>query len=212
MKDYAIYMLDAGGHVTNWNPGAEAIKGYSADEIVGKHFSRFYTEEDQQAGEPERALRTAKEAGKYEVEAWRVRKDGSRFRAGVLIDPIYGEGGVLIGFAKVTRDLTERWHAQQGLEQARETMAQAQKMEAVGRLTGGVAHDFNNLLTIFGRPLTCLKCLRSARRSASATSTLSGRRLIEPLPLPPSYWRFRDASHSSPKSLMPERAFRPCVG
>jgi PAS domain S-box-containing protein len=157
VKDYAVYMLDAGGHVTNWNPGAEAIKGYRADEIVGEHFSSFYTEEDRQAGEPERALRTARDAGKYEVEAWRVRKDGSRFRAGVLIDPIYDEGGMLIGFAKVTRDLTERWHAQQELERARETMAQAQKMEAVGRLTGGVAHDFNNLLTIIRSSVDLLK-------------------------------------------------------
>ncbi len=157
VKDYAVYMLDAGGHVTNWNPGAQAIKGYSADEIVGEHFSSFYTEEDRQAGEPERALQTAREAGKYEVEAWRVRKDGSRFRAGVLIDPIYDEGGTLIGFAKVTRDLTERWHAQQEVERARETMAQAQKMEAVGRLTGGVAHDFNNLLTIIRSSVDLLK-------------------------------------------------------
>lgn len=148
VKDYAIYMLDPLGHVTNWNPGAQTIKGYSADEIIGQHFSRFYVEEDQQAGEPERALRTAREIGKYEVEAWRQRKDGTRFRAGVLIDPIYSETGDLVGFAKVTRDLTERWQAQQETERAREAMAQAQKMEAVGRLTGGVAHDFNNLLTV----------------------------------------------------------------
>jgi PAS domain S-box-containing protein len=157
VKDYAVYMLDADGRVTNWNPGAQAIKGYVADEIVGEHFSNFYTEEDRQAGEPERALRTAREAGKYEVEAWRVRKDGSRFRAGVLIDPIHDERGTLIGFAKVTRDLTERWHAQQEVERARETMAQAQKMEAVGRLTGGVAHDFNNLLTIIRSSVDLLK-------------------------------------------------------
>lgn len=148
VKDYAIYMLDSDGLVTNWNRGAQAIKGYSADEIVGAHFSTFYTEEDRQSGEPARALRTAIEQGKYEVEAWRVRKGGERFRAGVLIDPIVDDQGALIGFAKITRDLTERWQAQQDVERAREAMAQAQKMEAVGRLTGGVAHDFNNLLTI----------------------------------------------------------------
>ena len=148
IKDCAIYMLDPEGHVSNWNPGAAAIKGYTADEIIGHHFSRFYTEEDRQAGEPARALRTALTEGKYEVEAWRVRKDGTRFRAGVLIDPIRDENGDLLGFAKVTRDLTERWRAQQEVERAREAMAQAQKMEAVGRLTGGIAHDFNNLLTI----------------------------------------------------------------
>ncbi|MEN2785455.1 PAS domain S-box protein [Sphingomonas qilianensis] len=157
VKDYAIYMLDPTGNVTNWNPGAQAIKGYSADEIVGRHFSTFYTEEDRQAGEPQRALSVATEMGKYEVESWRVRKDGSRFRAGVLIDPIYDEGGALIGFAKVTRDLTERWHAHQEVERARETMAQAQKMEAVGQLTGGVAHDFNNLLTIIRSSADLLK-------------------------------------------------------
>jgi PAS domain S-box-containing protein len=157
VKDYAIYMLDPQGHVTNWNPGAQAIKGYTADEVVGRHFSSFYTEEDLQNGEPERALRVATETGKYEVEAWRVRKDGSRFRAGVLIDPIYDEKGALIGCAKVTRDLTERWHAQQELDRARQAMAQAQKMEAVGRLTGGVAHEFNNLLTIIRSSADLLK-------------------------------------------------------
>ncbi len=157
VKDYAIYMLDPQGYVTNWNPGAQAIKGYTANEIVGQHFSKFYTEEDQQGGEPERALLLALETGKYEVEAWRVRKDGTRFRAGVLIDPIHDDGGLLIGFAKVTRDLTERWHAQQEVERAREAMAQAQKMEAVGRLTGGVAHDFNNLLTIIRSAADMLK-------------------------------------------------------
>ncbi|MCT8003152.1 PAS domain S-box protein [Sphingomonas sanguinis] len=157
VKDYAVYMLDADGRVTNWNPGAAAIKGYGAVEIVGEHFSRFYTEEDRQAGEPERALRIAREAGKFETEAWRVRKDGTRFRAGVLIDPIHDESGRLIGFAKITRDLTERWAAQKEVERAREAMAQAQKMEAVGRLTGGVAHDFNNLLTVIRSSVDLLK-------------------------------------------------------
>ena len=157
VKDYAVYMLDARGRVSNWNPGAEAIKGYTADEIIGQHFSRFYTEEDRQADEPARALRTAIEQGKYEVEAWRVRKDGTRFRAGVLIDPILDEAGQLIGFAKITRDLTERWQASQEIERAREAMAQAQKMEAVGRLTGGVAHDFNNLLTVIRSSTDMLK-------------------------------------------------------
>lgn len=148
IKDYAIYMLDPVGFVTNWNRGAQAIKGYRADEIIGTHFSTFYTEEDRQSGEPTRALQVAIERGKYEVEAWRVRKGGARFRAGVLIAPIVDGRATLIGFAKITRDLTERWQAQQDVERAREAMAQAQKMEAVGRLTGGVAHDFNNLLTI----------------------------------------------------------------
>ncbi|WP_239017738.1 hybrid sensor histidine kinase/response regulator [Sphingomonas aracearum] len=157
VRDCAIYMLDPTGVVTNWNAGAEAIKGYTESEIVGQHFSRFYTEEDRQAGEPERALRVAVEEGKYDIESWRVRKDGTRFRAGVLLDPIRNEAGELIGFAKITRDLTGKWQAQQEVERAREAMAQAQKMEAVGRLTGGVAHDFNNLLTVIRSSADLLK-------------------------------------------------------
>ncbi|WP_157220885.1 PAS domain-containing sensor histidine kinase [Flavisphingomonas formosensis] len=157
VKDYAIYLLDRDGYVASWNAGAERFKGYKAHEIIGQHFSRFYTEEDRQGGEPERALRLAREEGKYDVEGWRVRKDGTRFRASVLIDPIHNEAGELLGFAKVTRDLTERWQAQQEVERAREAMAQAQKMEAIGRVTGGVAHDFNNLLTIIRSSADLLK-------------------------------------------------------
>ncbi|MGP7794442.1 ATP-binding protein [Sphingomonas sp. CLY1604] len=157
VKDYAIYLLDPEGHVASWNAGAERFKGYTADEIIGQHFSRFYTEEDRQAGEPARALHIAESEGKYDIEGWRMRKDGTRFRASVLIDPIRDDAGRLIGFAKVTRDLTERWLAQQEVERAREAMAQAQKMEAVGRLTGGVAHDFNNLLTIIRSSVDLLR-------------------------------------------------------
>ncbi len=148
VKDCAIFMLDPDGFVTNWNPGAAAIKGYAASEIIGQHFSRFYTEEDRAAGEPARALETALRQGKYEREAWRVRKDGTRFWASVLIDPIRDDAGTLVGFAKVTRDFTERRKAQEEAEKAKEALSQAQKMEAIGRLTGGVAHDFNNLLTV----------------------------------------------------------------
>lgn len=93
VRDAAIYMLDAQGQVSDWNSGAELIKGYSADEIVGQHFSRFYTEEDRASGEPQRALETALKEGKYEREAWRVRKNGSLFWAHVLIDPIFNERG-----------------------------------------------------------------------------------------------------------------------
>ena len=146
--DYAIFMLDARGIVTNWNPGAERIKGYKASEIVGQHFSRFYTEEDRAAGVPARALATAANEGKFEAEGWRVRKDGTRFWANVVIDPIRSDSGEIIGFAKVTRDMTERRNAQEELARAREQLFQMQKLEAIGQLTGGVAHDFNNLLTI----------------------------------------------------------------
>ena len=148
VRDYAIYMLDPDGIVSNWNAGAEAIKGYTADEIVGQNFSRFYTEADRAAGEPARALAIAKREGKFENEAIRVRKDGSLFWANVLIDPIYDEAGKLTGFAKITRDVTERRRAQEQIDAGKEALAQSQKLEAIGRLTGGVAHDFNNLLTV----------------------------------------------------------------
>ena len=148
VRDYAIYMLDSTGQITNWNSGAELIKGYTANEIVGEHFSRFYTEEDRASGEPARALETALREGKYEREAWRVRKDGSLFWANVLIDPIFDENGAHVGFAKITRDATERKKAQEELEAARIALAQSQKLQALGELTGGIAHDFNNLMTV----------------------------------------------------------------
>jgi PAS domain S-box-containing protein len=115
VTDYAIYMLDPEGFITSWNAGAERIKGYREDEIIGQHFSRFYTEKDRASGLPERALATTAREGKYEAEAWRVRKNGERFWASVLIDPIRDDTGELVGFAKVTRDITERRQTQEAL-------------------------------------------------------------------------------------------------
>ena len=146
VSDYAIFLLDANGNVTNWNRGAHRIKGYRPDEIIGQHFSRFYTDEDRAAKLPQLALDTARKEGRFEKEGWRVRKDGSQFWAHVIIDAIRDDEGNIIGFAKVTRDITERREAQEKLEKARQFSLQAQKLEAIGQLTGGIAHDFNNLL------------------------------------------------------------------
>ena len=157
VTDYAIYMLDPDGHVTNWNAGAARIKGYAEHEIVGEHFSRFYLPEDAEAGIPRIALEQALRDGRYESEGWRVRKDGTRFWASAIIDAIHDDDGALIGFAKITRDLTERRATQLELEEAREQFFQAQKMEAVGQLTGGLAHDFNNMLTGISGSLELLR-------------------------------------------------------
>jgi PAS domain S-box-containing protein len=148
VTDYAIFMLDPEGRVVNWNAGARRIKGYVAEEIVGQHFSRFYTEEDRAAEIPHRLLDRAKATGRSEAEGWRLRKDGSRFWASVVIDAIFDDDDGLLGFAKVTRDITDRREAQRSLDEWREQMAQAQKLEALGQLTGGIAHNFNNLLQI----------------------------------------------------------------
>ncbi|WP_313210402.1 PAS domain-containing sensor histidine kinase [Stutzerimonas nitrititolerans] len=146
--DYAIYMLSPEGHVISWNSGAERIKGYHRDDILGEHFSCFFTEEDRAAGKPDRALSVALRDGRFLDEGWRLRKDGSRFWALTVLDTVYDKQGKLIGLAKITRDITERREAQQRLDEAREQLMQAQKLEALGQFTGGLAHDFNNLLTI----------------------------------------------------------------
>jgi PAS domain S-box-containing protein len=147
ITDYAIYMLDPKGTVKSWNPGAERFKGYQAAEILGKHFSMFYTLEDRANGEPERAMETATREGRFESEGWRVRKDGSRFWASVVLEPIRAGDGQIVGFAKITRDITRQKETQLALDQAKLALFQSQKMDAIGQLTGGVAHDFNNLLT-----------------------------------------------------------------
>src|ERR1700722_13108463 len=200
VTDYALYMLDLNGCVSSWNAGAERIKGYTRDEILGHHFSRFYTEEERDAGVPSKALQQAATEGRWETEGWRLRKDGSRFWAHVVIDAIRNDAGELIGFAKITRDITERKNAERELEEAREALFQSQKMEAVGQLTGGVAHDFNNLLTVIiggmdaiarSKPtdLRIRRALEMSRhagdRAAALTSRLlafSRKQALEPTP------------------------------
>src|SRR6266436_229531 len=200
VADYARYMLDPTGVVTSWNTGAQRIKGYTPEEILGQHFSRFYTETDRSNGKPTRALKIAKEQGRYEEDGWRVRKDGTFFWASVVIDPIYEQGN-LIGFAKITRDITERRDAQLKLEQMQRQLAESQKLDALGQLTGGVAHDFNNLLMVITGSVHTLKkgigndvklqravtAIETAtRRGAALTSqllTFARRQSVNPQPI-----------------------------
>ena len=201
--DYAIFQLDPMGNVATWNPGAQRIKGYRPEEIIGRHFDAFYTPEDVELGVPKRALSEATERGRFEAEGWRVRKDGSRFWASVVIDRITDEAGSLVGFAKVTRDITDRKKAEDELKQVQEQLAASQKLEAVGQLSGGIAHDFNNLMMIvlgnletaerhaarlpkpnLSRVLANAK--RGAQRAAALTSRLlafSRRQALDPKPI-----------------------------
>jgi PAS domain S-box-containing protein len=195
VTDYAIFMLDQGGHISTWNAGAGRIKGYTADEIIGQHFSIFYTEEDRRNGVPDQALATARRAGRIAMEGGRVRKSGERFWANVIINPIHDDTGQTAGFAKVTRDLTER----RAME---ERLHQVQKMEALGQLTGGIAHDFNNLLTVISGNIETVqrrmsrtdpghyRYLDPAARAVERASTLTHRLLafsrrqpLEPRPV-----------------------------
>ena len=148
VTDYALYMLDRSGVITTWNAGAQRIKGYEPHEVIGKHFSMFFQREDALDGVPQRSLDTVISEGRHENQGWRLRKDGSKFLAHVVIDPIKDENGVLIGFAKITRDITESARDQLALKEAREALFHSQKMESLGQLTGGIAHDFNNLLMV----------------------------------------------------------------
>jgi PAS domain S-box-containing protein len=173
LTDHAICLLGTDGLVLSWNIGAERIYGYRSEEIIDEHFSRFYTPEDRSAGEPSKALEVAMHQGKYEAEAWRIRKDGRRYWANVVIDAIRNSSGRLVGFASVTRDVTER----RAME---EQLHQSQKMEAIGQLTGGVAHDFNNLLTVIIGNLETIALLmptdNERLRRAMESATLGAQR------------------------------------
>jgi PAS domain S-box-containing protein len=148
--EYAIFVLDPAGHIASWNGSAQKIMGYTTKEVVGKHFGIFFRPDERRTGEPNRALEQAIQRGKHEIEGWRVRKNGAPFFVTGLISSIHDDAGNILGFANVLRDATERRDAQEKLVEAREQLAMAQKMEAIGKLTGGIAHDFNNLLMIIG--------------------------------------------------------------
>jgi len=148
--DHAVFVLDKSGRVASWNSTAQHIIGYSADEIIGKHFGVLYRPDERRSGEPNRVIELAIKNGKQAVEGWRMKKDGTLFFVTGSITAIRDETGVLIGLANVIRDATERRDTQEQLVEAREQLAMAQKMEAIGKLTGGIAHDFNNLLMIIG--------------------------------------------------------------
>ena len=171
-RDYAIYMLDVEGRVRSWNDGARRLKGYEADEILGRHFRIFLPQEVRAGDMADDALVTAAREGQFEAETWLVRKDGSRFYASVVMDAIRNDAGELIGFAKLTRDITTQHEAQIALEQAREQVAQAQKMEALGQLTGGIAHDFNNLLMIVSGYAQILQSRLSEQKDMQAVEAI----------------------------------------
>ena len=204
VTDYgSICWTRKAGHQLEY--GGRRLKGYRTEEIVGQHFSCFYTEDDRKASVPKQVLETALREGKYEGEGWRVRKDGSRFWASVAINPLRDATGRVLGFAKITRDVTERRAQQQALEQTRAELAQAQKMDALGQLSGGIAHDFNNLLAVI---TNCIEILhrrlqtadpevrqtidmikRNADRAASLTQRLlafSRRQALAPQPIEPN--------------------------
>ena len=146
VQDYSIFSLDASGYVTSWNSGAQRIKGYTAEDIIGKHFSTFYTPEDAEAGMPERVLKTARETGHFEGEGWRVRKDGTRFWSSILVTPIVDEDGRHIGFSKVTRDVTDRKKLMDQLQQHTEELevqiAERERVNAeLEAFSYSVSHD-----------------------------------------------------------------------
>jgi PAS domain S-box-containing protein len=144
VADYAIFMLDPEGRIASWNSGGERIKGYSADEVIGRHFSLFYTQEAIDRGHPDHELKVARAVGRFEEEGWRVRKDGSPFWANVVITALYDRDGQLNGFGKVTRDMTERRLAEQAEREAREAAERANRVKS--EFLSGMSHELRTPL------------------------------------------------------------------
>jgi PAS domain S-box-containing protein len=176
VTDIAIYMLDPDGIIVTWNAGAERLKGYSASEIIGQNYELFFTEQERERGVPRAVLAAAAKNGRFESEGWRVRKDGKKFCVFGVVDAVRAADGTLLGFAKITRDITEK----RELNATRDQLAQSQKMEAVGQLTGGIAHDFNNLLTVVLGNLDRIQ-RRLSRTAPNEPSTELARELSRPL-------------------------------
>lgn len=141
VEEYAIFALDDGGHIASWNQGARQIKGYAPDEAMGRHFSLFFTPEDREAGRPERLLREAREHGRALDEGWRVRKDGTRFWASVVLTPLRSDADVLLGYGKVTRDLTQRREAEQALLRRERQLSETQALAGLGSWEWDVVRD-----------------------------------------------------------------------
>ena len=151
VRDYAIFVLDPDGRVASWNEGARRIKGYEAHEIIGRHFSQFYPEPARSAGFPDYELEVAREVGRFEDEGWRVRKDGTQFWANVVITALYADDGTLVGFAKVTRDLTERRIAQQReIEDARRLAESEAANRAKTGFLAAMSHELRTPLNAIG--------------------------------------------------------------
>ncbi|HEY8947284.1 MAG TPA: PAS domain S-box protein, partial [Rhizomicrobium sp.] len=208
VTDYAIYMLDPEGVVASWNAGAERIKGYKPHEIMGRNYAEFFTPEDRAAGVPGNALKVAAEHGRYESQGWRLRKGGSRFWSLAVIDAVRDEQGELLGFAKITRDMTEQREAQLRLERAQEQLAQSQKMEAIGQLTGGIAHDFNNLLGIVSGNLDLLEGLIEDNQPALHRATLARKAASRAADLTRRLLAFSSKETLKPRSMSLEHSVR----
>lgn len=177
VKDYAIFLLDSGGHVLTWNEGAERIKGYRAGEIVGQHFSVFYSPEDRERGRPQRVLELARADGSHAEEGWRIRKDGSRFWASVVVTPLYDDHGdrALIGYAKVTRDLTERKRAEE--ERVHRMEAEA-AVRARDEFISVAAHELKTPVTAV-KAAAQLLMRRAAKASVAEPSLRTALEIVE---------------------------------
>jgi PAS domain S-box-containing protein len=189
VTDYAIFMLDATGHVATWNPGARKTKGYEADEIIGRHFSVFYTPEDREAGKPARILELLRREGRFEDEAWRVRKDGTRFWANVVITALRDPAGQITGYAKVTRDLTSRREA----EDKERALAREQLARSVSE------HERSRLLTLLKQVPAIVNLVRGPDLvfefvHPSTTKALGGRD-VTGMPLLAAIPEFRDPQY-----------------